>query len=624
MLRRVATIACAALFCSPVLYRPAVAQSPISLQHFGMHIHGWAYDWPTIPIGSRRNWDTWTVWATINSVEDQYDWNEFSTFLSTAEQHGLDVLFTLGGSNPLWASSDPYLDCPPPDVTGRCAPPTPAAWEKWVNAVVAKSRENIQPGSPGRIKYWEIWNEPNFSTYWRGDMATMVDLARRAYRIIKAADPTAKVLTPAVATGPWGGPEDGAKWLIDFLAQCSTGDPCADIVGFHAYSSHYFSIGNAGIAPGTIDPLAFPLIAEQAIIDPQKYQNIAATFGLEAVWNTEGALGVWTTEGNSAEALLDPQTVKNWELLGQYAVKTTMLMHAGGVERSYWYAYDNRATGMLWQWADDRFGTTLNPAGVAYNLMATHFIGATPVSAVARQQTAETIRNPTAAGAVVGQPGTLPTHWSVYRTDAGVSTAVVGTGSGYVDIRVWGTPVADGLTWILFEEPGAIASGVGKQWFGSFNQRLVGGSLTNVTVHAGVYEFAAGGGPLSHTGAQTVPPTTLDHTLQRFLFMTLTHKAECASVVPVLAFLHVPGQAFDITLRLSSPHFDDGTKWTGTYSKPDGSSLILAWDSSTAGSSLAVDPAYTQYQDLTGAFHPVSGNSVPLTMSPVFILAGAP
>ncbi|NJL08919.1 MAG: cellulase family glycosylhydrolase [Methylacidiphilales bacterium] len=612
------------VFCLSLLPVPAVAQSPIPSHYFGMH-HNYALEWPTFHVGSRRS-IVGPNWGGINPAEGTYNWQKLDNLLSALETRNADLLFNLGIYMPNWASSQPGVYCPDGNY-GTCYPPKDMqTWETWVSAIVAHVREGLAPGAPGRIKYWELWNEPNDLGWWRGDMATMVDLARRAYRIIKAADPSAKIVTPGVYSAPWGGSYDGAKWTIDFLSACSTGDPCADIVAFHAYPSYDFSFGDAGalIAQGVIDPQAFPLMAEQSIIDPQKYKNIAATFGLEAVWNTEGGLSVWTNIPNATiYDVADPQTVKNWDLMAQYAVKATMLMQAGGVERSYWYAYDNRLTGLLWQWSDDLQGTALNPAGVAYGLMAAHFNGATPVSPVARQEMANAIRNPTASGAVVGQPGTMPTHWSVYKTDPGVNTAVVEAGSGYVDVRVWGTPSYNGLTYVLFEEAGVIASSLGKQWFGSFNQRLVGGSLDNVQVHVGVYEFSPGG-PLTYSGAQTVPPTTLDHTLQRNLFMTPTRYPATASLAPVVAFQQVAGQAFDITLRLSSPHFDDGTRWIGTYSKPDNSSLILAWDSSGATSTLTVDPAYTQYQDLAGAFHPVSGNSVPLTLSPVFIIAGAP
>ncbi|NJL07268.1 MAG: hypothetical protein HC900_02670 [Methylacidiphilales bacterium] len=596
------------------LCAPAAAHSPIPRQYFGMHFQYSAKEWPTFTVGSVRNIPG-PSWGGLNPRKGVFDWQNLEEVLSRLQAHDADMLFDVGIYMPRWASSRPNIRCDD-GFFGTCYPPRDIRdWENWVSALVAQAA--------GRIKYWEIWNEPNFETFWKGDMATMVDLARRAYRIIKAADPTAKVLAPAVNTGPWGGPADGVQWLIDFLTRCSTGDPCADIVAFHAYSSHYFSIGNPGIAPGTIDPQAFPLLAEQVVIDVQKYQNIAATFGLEAVWNTEAGFGVWTTVGSSAANLTDPSTVKNWDLAAQYAVKTTMLMQAGGVGRSYWYAYDNRAMGMLWQWSDDGLGTDLNPAGVAYDLMTRHFVGATPASPVARQETANRIRNPAASGAVGVAFGTVPTHWNVVAPDLakGVNVNVV-AGEGHVDIRVWGTPAdgAAGLTRIEFERAGAIPSGPGKQWFGSFHQSLIAGSYANVTVHAGVVEYTAAGGALGHSGAQSVPATSLDHAQQRNLLMTITKYPDCASVTPVVAFAYSAGQPFDITLRLSSPRFDDGTIWAGTYTKPDGTSLMLAWDSSPAGATLAVEPKFSRYQDVSGALHPIAGNSVPLTMSPVYIV----
>jgi hypothetical protein len=594
----------------------SISLAPIPRAFFGMHNQGHAKEWPDLPVGSHRG-NPGPNWIALNPSKGVFDWRGLEERLARLQAHDADLLLNLGLYMPRWASSRPDVFCPDGNF-GTCYPPRDMAdWEAWVSAVVRQAA--------GRVKYWEIWNEPNDNGFWRGDMATMVDLARRAYRIIKAADPGAKILTPGVYSGPWGNENDGVEWTIDFLSRCSTGDPCADIVAYHAYPFHWFSLGDYKtlMAGGVVDPQRYELLGEQTIIDIQKYWNIAATFGLEGVWNTEGGLSVWSVKGTSREDVLDQSTPKNWELTGQFAVKATMLMQAGGVGRSYWYSYDNRGHGLLWQWSDDGQGTGLNPAGLTYRLMATQFIGATPVSPVARQETANRIRNPEALGAVSGTPGVPPDGWSLIAPDAGrgVNTSIA-AGPGYIDIRVWGTPAAgaNGMTRLEFESAGAIRSGLDRQWFGSFHQSLIAGSYQHVTVHAGVVEYAEDGRTLGHGGAQTVPATALDHRRQRNLLMTRTRFAGCASVTPGLAFLYEPGKPFDITLRLSAPRLDDGTQWTGTYTKADGTALMLAWDSSSAGSTLAVDPRFTRYQDLAGTFHPITGNSVALTVAPVFIV----
>jgi len=53
-----------------------------------------------------------------------------------------------------------------------------AVWDEWVRAVVTRAA--------GRIRYWEIWNEPEDSKYYSGDVATMIDNYVAVYRTILA------------------------------------------------------------------------------------------------------------------------------------------------------------------------------------------------------------------------------------------------------------------------------------------------------------------------------------------------------------------------------------------------------------------------------------------------------
>jgi hypothetical protein len=103
--------------------------------------------------------------------------------------------------------------------------------------------------------------------------------------------------------------------------------------------------------------------------------------------------------------------------------------------------------------------------------------------------------------------------------------------------------------------------------------------------------------------------------------MAITRSPDCASVVPAVAFRYSAKQPFDITLRIGQLSLDDGTTWQGTYTRQDGSSVILAWDSSGHSPVLPLDPRYTQYEDVSGALHPIIGNQVTLTNAPIFILS---
>lgn len=609
----------------------ASAQSPIPLSYFGMHIQNDSNSWPALPIGSRRLWDSGATWSGINTGSGQFNWTAFDAIVARTTANGADIVFNLGTA-PAWAVTNPKAS-PCAYGDGTCSPPREEYWTAWITAVVGHAA--------GRVKLWEIWNEPNDSSFWSGDIQTMVALARDAYRIIKSIDPTAKVLTPAVYSQPTGAtlPGDGVLWMLEFLRQCSvppagstTAPPCADILAYHGYPVNWVEIGDetlmaqrviqtsqGNVPLGVIDPASYPLLAEQAIINVQKYKNIAATYRLEAVWSTEGGLGVWLknnygTDGQfpscqAVDCLTNPNYLQNRQLSAEYVVKTTMLMQAGGLERSYWYAYDNIAYGYLWGGQ----GTSLNGAGTAYALLG-QFVGTTPAKPIARQAGPNRISNPTPSG------GSAPTSWRAIAAD-GLAISVVNVAGDAVDFRIQGTPTTTRtFARIEFETPGTIASKQGTQWFGSFNQSLIAGSYDNVTVWTGLVEYNSSQQPITFTGGQNAPATSWDYTLEQNPIMAITKSPDCWFVVPTVAFGYSAGQPVDITLRLARPSFDNATTWQGTYTRADGSSVILAWDSSGNPTVLPLDPGYSRYQDVSGNINPISGNQVTLTNSPIFIL----
>jgi len=277
--------------------------------------------WPAVPFGSLRTWDTGVIWSNINRQPGVYDWSNFERLLQLAESHGVDVLFTFG-QTPRWASSKP--DAPTEYGPGFCAPPSKLEyWDDFVRATVTQAR--------GRIKLWEIWNEPQDESFYCGDIATMVELQKRAYKIIKTLDPGALVLTPS----PVGG--EGPKWMSDFLA--AGGGQYADILAFHGY---------------------WGINAEKIVGLIKRYKDVFAAKGEQSkpIWDTEAS---W---GENAQ-LPDP------DAQAAFLVKFYLLHWSGGVSRLYWYSYDNRLFGGLW----DKTGG-LHKAAVAYQQLHKWILGA--------------------------------------------------------------------------------------------------------------------------------------------------------------------------------------------------------------------------------------------------------
>lgn len=107
--------------------------------------------------------------------------------VTNAEATGAKEIMYVLGSTPQWLATDfsvdNYLDAP----GANSKPASLAEWDKWVRAVVQRYR--------GRIDSYQVWNEVNFSSFWNGSEAQMVELTRRAAKIVHAEDPGAEVVT---------------------------------------------------------------------------------------------------------------------------------------------------------------------------------------------------------------------------------------------------------------------------------------------------------------------------------------------------------------------------------------------------------------------------------------------
>ncbi|CAN5117116.1 hypothetical protein BH09ACT12_BH09ACT12_19470 [soil metagenome] len=129
-------------------------------------------------------------WARIEPTEGTYDWSEVDRVVDRARAHGLKILANLAYA-PEWARG--------PSTTASAPPSSPRLY----GAFAAAAAEHFA----GRVKHWEIWNEPNFAKYFGGESthATAPEiytkLLKKAYRAIKAERKRSTVVAGALAPG---------------------------------------------------------------------------------------------------------------------------------------------------------------------------------------------------------------------------------------------------------------------------------------------------------------------------------------------------------------------------------------------------------------------------------------
>lgn len=484
------------------------------------------------------------------------------------QAEGLDIVYTLG-KNPGWATANGGCGGVPTDLTSAGSP----TFNDFVTALVTRYK--------GRIKYYELMNEPNI-VGWSGTVLQAEQMLAPVYTIIKSIDPNATVLSPATVLS------SGPAWMNSYLSIAGAG-ATFDIYSLHAY-------------PWDVSPADAPEFIT-TIINDNQIQN--QTFGL----NDPIFISEWS------------QSAASGAVTPSYLAVQYILAYASGVQRAIWYQYDN--TLPVGNLTGNNQG--LNASGLAYRAVASWLLNANFTSPVVRQANTNGVRNTTSTGASNGTPGTVPTNWTTNYPDSahGISVQVTAN-SGSINWRVFGTATAgaNGQTQIGFEQSTHIAASLGQYWTLGANVTLVAGSYSNVpSTQLSFNEYSSGGDYLTTDGGRAFNATSL--ATQKYWTTAQTTNASVAFVDGFVSVNYSVGSPIDITLQISAPSMDNGTIYSGLLTEGNGNTAEIAWDSAGGPTTFSAG-AFGVYRDLTGAAHAVSGGNVTLTNSPVILESAAP
>jgi hypothetical protein len=303
--------------------------NPVTPEYFGLHIHR-AFSttpWPPVPFGSWRLWDAKVHWPQVEIEKNRFDWRILDREVDLAEKHHVDLLMTYGFT-PEWASATPSGP-----AIGRFHPGGHARGEvvgdiadleDWRNYIRTQAQRY-----KGRIQYYEIWNEPNLpENRVIGTPERMLVLAKEAYVTLKQVDPNIKVISPAPINA------DGIEWLDRYLD--IGGGQYADIIGYHFYTR---------TRPESMLKLILP------VKDVMRKHGQ----GDKPLWNTESG---WIR--NPRTDHIDPvQQAPGW------AARAYILNWAAGVERFYWYAWDDDGGDSIPFTEEDESTTTISARAYA-------------------------------------------------------------------------------------------------------------------------------------------------------------------------------------------------------------------------------------------------------------------
>ena len=281
------------------------------------------------PASMYRLWDMKVAWKDVNPQQGVFDWSVLDRRVALVESWGGKPLLVLG-LTPQWAAVDPAAG----DERwgfGTASPPSNIAdWNNYVSAVANRY------GS--RIGGYELWNEANLPTFWRGSIEKLYEMAASASSIIKAANPAAIVLAPSTTTRL----RNAARvFTAGFASQIPDGTKGP----FDAWTIHSYPTGSAGVNDdGTKSPRA---AADKRVDDILNWQNAL----VDAVGPDSPALDldIYDTEVNYGLKGPGPELGQNWS-----ADEATQLMNMTyqdsknlGINSTFWYQYTSTPYDLL-------------------------------------------------------------------------------------------------------------------------------------------------------------------------------------------------------------------------------------------------------------------------------------
>ena len=172
---------------------------------------------PTAPepdIDWIRLWDCEVYWNRIHKGVDNYDWARLD-FLVNNLYADKEIVFCIGGT-PLWLASDPdvHLDHPWMGQGSNSLPTDGGGTDPYGVSYTNGLNEwnkfcwSVADRYKGRIKAYELWNEPQLLGYmspWNSSNRTkLAKMVKRAGGTMKSVDPNCLIISPSIFVGTSG------------------------------------------------------------------------------------------------------------------------------------------------------------------------------------------------------------------------------------------------------------------------------------------------------------------------------------------------------------------------------------------------------------------------------------
>lgn len=153
-------------------------------------------------------------WYVVEPQKNKFNYTDVDRVINYAHKNGLSVLGVITGT-PNWACSNKGPNYPANNVSN---------WSNFVQKTVSRYKS--------KVKYWNIWNEPNKKRFFIYDKDVFVNkIYLPAAKAIRKADSSAFIVGPEVTHSQ----EQDQEWFFWLKYILTTCKDYIDVVSYHMY-----------------------------------------------------------------------------------------------------------------------------------------------------------------------------------------------------------------------------------------------------------------------------------------------------------------------------------------------------------------------------------------------------
>jgi hypothetical protein len=310
----------------PTLPLTILSSSPVTVTDtfFGMHIKSRVNDSVTgLTFKTVRSHDMENGkgrWKYIETSDNVWDFTDLDSWVNTHYAAGRDLVFTLFGT-PTWASARPTEQGAYgiANLGTQAEPSDMTKWTRFCNKIATRYL--------GKIKYYEVWNEPNqyndgtgatpgTNFFFSGTFAKLAEMVRLANQTIKAVDPTAKIISPSITSWSTLANQSAENYFNGMMVA---------------------SDGATGVMKDWVDIIAVHLYSA---VDNTTKDLSGMIDRVNAAKSSVGVSGMETWDTESAPIIPSaPQC--SVEILNRFLNRFMITAAAKGIARTMYYQYDS-------------------------------------------------------------------------------------------------------------------------------------------------------------------------------------------------------------------------------------------------------------------------------------------